>query len=588
MYTIYVDGELLFSSGLDDERFIILSPKLSMDVNGAGSLTFVIPPRNSLYDSIKKIKSIITVKQDDEVIFRGRVLDDEKDFYNQKNVYCEGERSFLLDSLKKPYDHSEGVNVLQFFKDLIQNHNEQVEEEKRFTIGTVTAIDETVTMEAKDDGYNDTLCVIEDRLLGAYGGYLRMRTAGDVHYIDWLQDAGDTNGQAIEFSVNLLDLNDKVDAADVFTVLIPLGKSELDGDGGYKEPVNITSVNDGCEYLENQAAIDLYGRIWRTQTWVYEDNPQKLKEKGLEYLKKGVSVQTLTLNAVDMHFLDSDVQRIWIGDHVRILSDPHGLDITIICSKMDIDLLNPEKTTYTFGEPPRTLTENFVETEEDVSIMTGSRGGGGRGRKEAGDVKRWAEIKVDAENAKITALAWDNNEIAGHVATIRSDLDATSATVSTVINKTIKEIDGRIEEAESSITQQADQISMKVSKNGVISAINQSAEEVTIEAGKINLSGYVTFDDMADMQAAIADTFITNQLVVGDYASFEGKIYATGGISVESDTAHWLSKTVVTGTKNRQGFAVTLRDGSNAIIYGFSDDSYVNTTTIYYLGKEKE
>lgn len=557
MYTIYVDGELLFSSGLDDERFIILSPKLSMDVNGAGSLTFVIPPRNSLYDSIKKIKSVITVKQDDEVIFRGRVLDDEKDFYNQKNVYCEGERSFLLDSLKKPYDHSKGVNVLQFFKDLIQNHNEQVEEEKRFTVGTVTAVDETVKMEAKDDSYNDTLCVIEDRLLGAYGGYLRMRTAGDVHYIDWLKESGGTNGQTIEFSVNLLDLNDKVDAADVFTVLIPLGKSELDDNGGYKDPVNIKSVNDGCEYLENQAAIDLYGRIWRTQTWVYEDKPQKLKEKGLEYLKKGVSVQTLTLNAVDMHFLDSDVQRIWIGDHVRILSDPHGLDITIICSKMDIDLLNPEKTTYTFGEPPRTLTENFVETEEDISIMTGSRGGGGRGRKEAGDVKRWAEIKVDAENAKITALAWDNNEIAGHVATIRSDLDATNATVSTVINETITDIDGRVTKAESAIIQQANLISMKVNQDDVIAAINLAPGSATIEADKINLSGYVTFDDMADMQAAIAETFITNQLVVGDYASFEGKIYATGGLSVGGKDVSTTTIPVVTEFTQASGESAT-------------------------------
>lgn len=574
MYTIYVDGELLFSSGLDDERFIILSPKLSMDVNGAGSLTFVVPPGNSLYNSIKKIKSIITVKQDDEIIFRGRVLDDEKDFYNQKNVYCEGERSFLLDSLKQPYDHSKGTNVQEFFKDLIENHNEQVEKEKQFTIGSITAVDEEATMEVKDTSYNDTLCVIEDRLLGAYGGYLRMRTEGDVHYIDWLQSSGNTNGQAVEFSVNLLDLSDKVDASDVFTVLIPLGKSEIDDDGNYKAPVNIKSVNDGIEYLMDEAAVALYGKIWRTQTWVYEDDPQKLKEKGLEYLKTGVSVQTLTLNAIDMHFLDSNAQRIWIGDHVRILSDPHGLDITIICSKMDIDLLNPEKTTYTFGEPPRTLTENFVEAEEDISIMTGSRGGG-RGQKTAGDAKRWAEIKVDAENAKITALAWDNNEIAGHVATIRSDLDATNATVSTVINETITDIDGRVTNAESAIIQQADKISTKVSKDGVISAIEQSAESVKISASKINLEGYVTADNL-DAKLSDIDYIKAAALNVTSMEAGNAAISTLNSKPIE-----WKSKEVLVDVTRVQRHAMS----PAGITIDFYEVTAETKETIYYLGR---
>lgn len=586
MYTIHVDGNLLFSSGTDDERFIILSPRLSLDVNGAGSLTFVMPPCNQMYGRIHKIKSIITVKQDDEVIFRGRVLDDEKDSYNQKNVYCEGERSFLLDSLKEPYDHTKGINVQKFFNDLIENHNKQVEEEKRFTVGIITAVDKDAEMEVKDGSYNDTLCVVEDRLLGAYGGYLRTRTEGDDHYIDWIKDSGDTNSQMIEFGVNLLDLKDKVDAADVFTVLIPLGKSDIDKDGNKTDPVSIKSVNDGVEYLEDKDAIQLYGRIWRTQTWVYEDDPKKLKEKGLEYLKTGIAVQTLTLNAIDMHFTDGDVQRISIGDHVHILSDPNGLDITIICSRMDIDLLNPEKTTYTFGEPPRTLTENFVETEEEVGIMTGSRGGGGRGKKEAGDVKRWAEIKVDEENAKISMIAWDKNEISGHVATIQQDLDATNATVSTIINETITDIDGRVTEAESAIVQQADQISMKVSKNGVISAINQTAESITIDASRVNLSGYVTVEDFAELNAAIADNLITKNLDVLVSADFICSVNALGGLSVEGKKAKWLDKTVMTGVKNKVGANVRLGDGTTMMLYGYTSDSHINTTTIYYLGHD--
>lgn len=51
----------------------------------------------------------------------------------------------------------------------------------------------------------------------------------------------------------------------------------------------------------------------------------------------------------------------------------------------------------------------------------------------------------------------------------------------------------RLTTAESSITQNANNISLKVSKDGVISSINQSAEVITIDANKININGAVTF-----------------------------------------------------------------------------------------------
>ncbi|MFJ8247287.1 hypothetical protein [Peribacillus asahii] len=54
----------------------------------------------------------------------------------------------------------------------------------------------------------------------------------------------------------------------------------------------------------------------------------------------------------------------------------------------------------------------------------------------------------------------------------------------------------RLATAESTITQQADQILLKVSKDGVISSINQSAEGIKINASKIDITGLVTFSAM--------------------------------------------------------------------------------------------
>lgn len=49
----------------------------------------------------------------------------------------------------------------------------------------------------------------------------------------------------------------------------------------------------------------------------------------------------------------------------------------------------------------------------------------------------------------------------------------------------------------SSVTQNAQAISQRVEKNGVISAINQSAEQIVIAAGKVDLSGKVSFSDLS-------------------------------------------------------------------------------------------
>jgi hypothetical protein len=591
MYTIYADGNLLFSSGTDDERFIILSPRLSLDVNGAGSLTFVMPPCNQMYDSIRRIKSIITVKQDDDIIFRGRVLDDEKDIYNQKDVYCEGERCFLLDSLKKPYTYD--GKIRDFFKALIQNHNDQVEEEKQFTVGIITAVTEDATMEAENTSYSDTLGVIEDTLLGAYGGYIRTRTESDVHYIDWLETSGDTNEQTIEFSVNLLDLKDKVDAADVFTCLIPLGESRIDDDGNYTDPVSVKSVNDGKEYIQDDDAVKLYGKIWRTKTWNDEDSPEKLLEKGREYLNTGIAVQTITLNAIDMHFTDSSVQRIFIGDHVRILSDPHGIDISIICSKMDIDLIDPENTTYTFGERPRTLSESVIRSEKETNTLSGNRGGGGGGGKsiqeEVAEILRWARIRVDEANASINLNAGEIDKTQQYMSAAGIDINGALANVKILATKeTVDTLEDRVDSAEASIEVNADNIELKVSKNGVISAINQTAESITISASKINLeglvsAGFITSENLASKIAALdyinAAAMKVTSIDAGNAAI--GTLSATS-FTVDGKKASWKSKDVLVDITRKQRYAMAPSGETSISFYEVTGET---TETIYYLGR---
>jgi len=514
MITIYADGALLFSTERDEAAYTILSPSLKPDINGAGSLTFVLPPGNGMHGGIQKLKTIITYEEDGKVLFRGRVLDDERDFYNQKNVYCEGDRSFLLDSLSKPYTYS--GTVQDYFRKLVAEHNSQVEADKRFTVGEITAISASATMEAQDDTYADTSSRMETRLLGAYGGYIRTRTEGGTTYLDWLTKTGDANGQDIEFSVNMLDLKDKMDASDVFTVLIPLGANNIGEDGEYTQPVNIASVNGGLDYIQDDEAMALYGKIWRTQTWSNEEDPAKLLEKAKAYMKMGAALQTLTLKAVDMHFTDASKKKIWVGDFVHILSDPHGLDITMQCVQMEVDPFNPEKTTYTFGEPPRTLTENFIQTREGVDSLTGGGRGGGGGRKsiqeEAQDIIRWAKIMVDEANANINLNAGEINKIEGRVSQAEIDIDGVNAQIVLKASQTtVDELGERVTSAEIEIDGANSEIRLKADKTYVDNLIAQSIEAA-----------------IADVSATFADSISTEYLVASTYATFNCPINYQG------------------------------------------------------------
>ena len=230
----------------------------------------------------------------------------------------------------------------------------------------------------------------------------------------------------------------------------------------------------------------VYKPMDRTQTWQYEQDPTELLAKARKFLATGTELETLTIKAVDMHFVDGNAQAIRVGDMVRIHSEPHGLDRTIICSKIDIDLFNPENTVYTFGEVPRVLTDDINDLEEESS----RRGGGGGGRsieEELSDIIRWAQINVDETNAQILLTAGELDKLTGRVSSAEIALDGVNATMA-----------------------------LKVSKDEVVSSINMSTEEIVIQSAKINLSGYVTTSklsaELASINSQISTSIITSSL----------------------------------------------------------------------------
>lgn len=102
----------------------------------------------------------------------------------------------------------------------------------------------------------------------------------------------------------------------------------------------------------------------------------------------------------------------------------------------------------------------------------------------------------------------------------------------------ITALDARITSAEVLIDGMNARIDLKVSKNGVISAINLTTEEARIQAAKIVLDGYVTSSklsaDFANLHETYASSFTTYRLDA-DYGTI-GYLSVPGSLSVGGNT----------------------------------------------------
>lgn len=365
MYTIFVDGKALYAPNLANEGYDVLNPKLTMEMNKAGSLEFILPPNNVMYDQIQKLKSIVQVFDGSEEIFRGRILHEERDFYRRKQVYCEGELAFLLDSIQRVYDYQGTLEGL--FRQYITNHNDQVEATKKFTVGQITVTDKNNYVHYSSTQYPDTWSELKEKLINTHGGYIRTRFQDGVRYIDYIEDYETISPQIIEFGVNMLDISEYIKADDVFTVLIPLGATQANN-----TRLTIASVNQGKDYIKDDSAVDLFGYVWKVNMWNDVTVPENLKTKGQSYLNKGIQMSvSLEMKAVDLHLINVDTQRIRLGDHIRVLSVPHHLDKFFQCTKISLDLVNPNNSQYDFGVAFSSMTDLQVEVNQgNVSLET--------------------------------------------------------------------------------------------------------------------------------------------------------------------------------------------------------------------------
>ena len=406
MYQIKCDNYVLYDPREDE--LIVNNPKCKLEVNTVGSASFTMYATHPYYNYLQKMRSVVEILQDGSTILKGRITNDTKDFDNIKVVNVEGKMACFNDSVVKPFAFPEDFenkeeyktaaasgNVVEYFlKWLIENHNAQVEDFQKFKLGNVTVSDPNNYISFASNDYSNTWATLESKLFkGSLGGYLCIRYEEDGDYIDYVSDFEFTNVQRIEYGENLLDISTESDASQTYSAVLPLGMrhKEIDEASDDESRLTIEGQPDGNitedivkkgDTLYSKSAVEKFGFIYApTKDTTFEDVSlaSNLQDRGIEFLTKtAVKLKnTITINAIDLHFSDDEIAAFRIYRNILVNSQPHDHEGIYKLTKLDIDILNPQNTKITLGDTTQTLTDinasirqNLGETVKTIKIQT--------------------------------------------------------------------------------------------------------------------------------------------------------------------------------------------------------------------------
>lgn len=350
---------LLHHFSNDPEAPKILSAKGKFGFNGVPSVTIEVPVTNKAFNEFYELVSHIKIEDHNGIeIFYGRMINPSDSFNNglSKILIFEGELAYLNDTTIRPREWHD-YSVKDFLKEILDEHNSQVEDYKKIYLGNVTV---TANLYRTAD-YENTLTLLLDRLPKRLGGFFMLRKIDGKKYLDYLLNVGKVSNQEIVFGENMIDYQTECDTTGIYTKLIPLGASKTDGSEESKvgNRLTINEVNDDKDYLINEEAAKVYGLIETTETWNDVTIASNLKRKGEEYLKEiSKPRRSLKMKIADMHEIDIKYDKFSLGDEVPIKCKIFNVDERFRIIEIAIDFLNPLNTTYTFGNKFGTLTDN--------------------------------------------------------------------------------------------------------------------------------------------------------------------------------------------------------------------------------------
>lgn len=363
----------------------ILSGSIKQAQNAINEFTFVIPMQNDLYQKLIPFQSIVQVVNlyDEEVEFEGRVLSISNKMTSTgfvQEVVCEDFLSFLHDSTQH-FQKLKNTGAEAYLREILNQHNAQVEDYKRIYLGSVT-VQSMTDKPFRYLGYEPTWDTIRERIIANIGGYLTLRRASDGLYLDWTTSIGQNQESPIQLGRNIKSASREVSFDGIATQIMPIGADEKNSDGSSssdkeeqgsdvtRKQIDISSVNGGKMWLEDAELVAKFGIIRKPVIWTEIDSPSVLKSRGLQYLRnQKIALAKWTVVAVERYLIDSRYVKFKIGNTHPILNAPlSGIEKLQIIEKK-IDILNPQSVDLVIGSKSQSLSAYQLQSQEAIESI---------------------------------------------------------------------------------------------------------------------------------------------------------------------------------------------------------------------------
>lgn len=530
-FKVYVDGNIFYHPNLS--KLAILEAQIKEDAENIDSFTLSAPFNHPYLNLVKPMSSVITCKYGNETIFEGRALDDGSDFHNSHTWVCEGALSYLNDTVQPPFEYKGTLKgLLEYF---ISAHNKNVEDKKKFTVGTVTVEDNNDYISYSNSEFSVTLDAIKKKLIDTHGGYLKVRYTENGKFLDYLDDFKTKSLQKVEYGKNLLDVEITRDHMQRVSALIPLGarKKIIDEEGvetESNERVDITGVNEGKNYIYDEDTVNEIGWIWASEVWENVTVPGNLLSKARTRLSNLIQgITSIKLTIVDESETGANIGSIHAGMYVECVSNPHGINGTYLCLSRTRDYLKPSGNTITIGASGVTLSDIAVKNDKNLSALE--------------DEFFSKTEKLDSINDKLTEFdgtVQDVGALKEQIHSCFSEITKTSNQILSIVHDTYidkTELESIQKDFQTSITQNSTEIRMDFTavtdeiKNNV--AMNQQLLEeyirfkgALIELGRIGnaFTAELSNEELAFKENGQKIAYISNNSLVITNAEIRNKL----------------------------------------------------------------
>lgn len=460
MYVLTYAGNVIHDPR--EESVQISAGKLVEESGQSPTLSFTVQPTHPFWSSFNRSAVMnteceveLTEHETQKILFRGRIRKLSMSMNGAVNVTCEGAMAYLNDTTVRPYktydtdeidcEINAPAKAGELFEWFVEQHNSRVSNRcEKFKVGINAGIN-FGTLQRGTGTRPTTLKEMREKLTKLCGGYFCVRYVGEDNYLDWLNADGSSEAiQTVELGKNLLSLNTGADGKDIYTAIVPVGKT---GEGEDEKDVTIDDehayVGGGYDIV-GDAVVDTtmaarYGVIEKLMEYDHLNQPQALADKAVADLASGKLDDSIKVSATDLHYADETIPQIDYLQRVQVTSEPHGIDRMMLCVGRTINLVDPKATKYSFGAIEGTLTKSGTVSQGRTQEATEKRltALASTTRKTVEDTHK-TTVKVQAVEEKAVAVEKKADAATEKIADVATTATAAAKKVDTVAAKAEK------------------------------------------------------------------------------------------------------------------------------------------------------